>query len=201
MVQLEQWFLDWKCILQLDVNKSTVYITRQIHPSKLTTRCVSWRWTRHLKTLRSSRSWMQRGWRSDLGSRITWKAVWRFRCCRSDYLSTEGLSVLSHISLHLCVWVYVWVCLCLIGFVEAARGSSSGQPATGEHVLDSIEDRTVPFHSHSRHPEETWSSTYLAGCLQRPQPHHHHPRRSHWGSLPSCFLFRSDITAFHWQKY
>lgn len=48
------------------------------------TRFVCWRWTRLLRTCRSSRSWMRSGWRLDHGSRITWRAVLRFNCCRSD---------------------------------------------------------------------------------------------------------------------
>lgn len=59
----------------------------------LTTSCVCWRWTRRSRTCWSSRSWMKPGWKWDHKSRITWRAVWRFSCCRSD--SPAAVSLLE----------------------------------------------------------------------------------------------------------
>lgn len=43
--------------------------------------------------------------------------------------------------------------LCVTEFVKAARGGSTGQLASGEHILDSLTDCTFPVHTFTRCPK------------------------------------------------
>ncbi len=75
------------------------------------------------------------------------------------------------------------------GIVETARGGSTSQPASGEHILDSVTDRTFPVYTLARCSQKARCAPYLAGRLQQPQPHHHYSGTSHRGSLSLAFLF------------
>ncbi len=139
---------------------------------------------------------MKPGWKWDHGSRITWRAVWRFSCCRSGSSSPVTASLQEG---RVCFVWPIWSqksfhktqgFVFVTGLVETARGGCTGQPAPREHILDGLTDCTFPVHALTRCPKKAWSAPHLAGCLQRPQPHHHHSRTSHWGFFLwlSCFL-------------
>lgn len=85
----------------------------------------------------------------------------------SCYLATRrDECVMIHLDPKILFFLHILVlCVCVTGFVEAARGGSIGQPTSGEHVLDSLTDRTFPVHTLTRCSKETWSTVYLAGHL------------------------------------
>lgn len=77
------------------------------------------------------------------------------------------------------------------GFTETSRNCCYGQYALGKHNLDGLTDRSFPLHALSGHPEETWSSTVLAGRLQYRRKHRLHSCTSYRGSPPSPLLIYS----------
>lgn len=88
----------------------------------------------------------------------------RLSSCRPARRQDEYLDPkISFLLVFLCFFSFP---VCVTGFLEATRGGSSGQPGSGEHLLDSLTDRTFPVHTLTGCPKEPWSTVYLAG---RPQ--------------------------------
>lgn len=76
----------------------------------------------------------------------------------------------------------------VLGSVEAARGGSAGQPASGEHILDRLPYCPLPVHALTRYSEEPCSSDNLAGHLQWHQSHNHNSGTSHRGEVQTLFF-------------